>query len=237
MRDLAERLEQARILDDFVETDLQTWWTMLAKMKDDVKAIVPTLIIEESPQESLIAKIDVFKTPRLHLQNEKFEESYGLIRLEDNGRVAVHIGPENDTSFVRGIGKYSSGKHKIRFLFEKSSTVFITSFDITSSRMPIDAGFDSTYNTYGWSSNDNVLGSSDVLIVDQNFRDMKNQSSFEIDLELDCDNRKISYVNVHTKNQRELHIDITKCPFPWQIRFYLYSVGDCVRLLPCDDAI
>jgi hypothetical protein len=70
------------------------------------------------------------------------------------------------------------------------------------------------------------------MTVDENFQDMKGQTTFEIELQLDCDNRKISYVNQRTKNRREMNVDITKCPFPWQVRFYLYKAGDCVRFLP-----
>jgi hypothetical protein len=60
---------------------------------------------------------------------------------------------------------------------------------------------------------------------------MKGQTRFAIELELDCDNQTISYVNQRTKKGREMIVDITKCPFPWQIRFCLYEVGDYVQFL------
>jgi hypothetical protein len=93
-------------------------------------------------------------------------------------------------------------------------------------------GSRSSYRCRGWSSDDGIENSDDEIVGDKNFRDMKGQTRFEIELQLDCDNRKISYVNQGTKKRREMNIDITKCPFPWQVLFYMYAVGDCVQLLP-----
>jgi hypothetical protein len=83
---------------------------------------------------------------------------------------------------------------------------------------------------YGWSSDDIAYGAE--MGVGKNFRDMKGQTKFEIEFELDCDNRQISYVNQKTKNRRKINVNIEKCPFPWQVEFYLFETGDSVQLLP-----
>ncbi|CAF1339401.1 unnamed protein product [Rotaria sordida] len=231
LHNLAERLEKARIDDDYVETDLRTWTTILEKLKDDINTFSPSIFIQENPKEILIAKIHVSTIVHQLSQQEKFGKSYGPVCIENNGFMAKHIGPRNGTAYVRGIGAYSSGTHKIQFLFTKNSLKYITWFVVASASTPIGRTSKLPYNTYGWSSDDNIYCPDDIRTVDKNFRDMKGQTSFEIKLQLDCDNRKISYINQRTKNQRELNIDITKCPFPWQVEFYLFEVGDCVRLL------
>jgi hypothetical protein len=230
LHDLAERLQKARIDDDYVETDLRTWTTMLQKLKDDVNTYSSSITIQEDQSQILVAKMYV-STATGHLgQSERFGEVFGDIRIENNGRLATHCGPKNDRASMRGIGEYSSGKHCIRFLFKKSSTNYITSFGIVSKSTRIGRkGFSNV--VYGWASDDTVYYGSGRT-DDENFQDMRGQTTFEIELELDCDNRKISYVNQGTKTRKEINVNITKCPFPWQVEFYLFAVGDCVRLLP-----
>lgn len=163
-------------------------------------------------------------------QTEKFGKIFGDIRIDDDGRLATHIGSENSNAFVRGIGEYSTGKHKIRFSFEKQSLTFTTWFDIVSKR-PLAYKDEPTDIVCGWTSNDEVWENYQELITDNNFQDMRGKATFEIEVELDCDNKKFRYVNQKTKNKRSINVDIGICPFPWQIRFYMFEVGDCVRLL------
>jgi len=231
LHDLAERLQKARIDDDYVETDLQTWTTMLQKLKDDVNRCSPSIIIQEDQTQILVGKMYVSTTTRHSGQGERFGEVFGNIRIDNNGRLATHWGSEGSNACVRGIGEYSSGKHYIRFLFKKSDAVYITSFYVVSKLMPILGG-NTTYECYGWSSHDDIYSSDEEMGENENVQDMRGQTTFEIEFELDCDNRRISYVNQGTKNRREINVNITKCPFPWQVEFYLYEVGDSVQLLP-----
>jgi hypothetical protein len=164
-------------------------------------------------------------------QIEKIGESFGEILIDDNGRLVTKCGSRNSNAWVRGACEYSVGKHCIRFLFKKNSTGYITWFNVVSKLMPI-SGKETNYKSYGWTSNDTANCPDSEQLPKKNFRDMKDQTTFEIELQLDCDKRKISYVNQRTKNKREMNVDITKCPFPWQIQFYLFEIGDCVRLLP-----
>ncbi|CAF3987842.1 unnamed protein product [Rotaria sordida] len=217
LHDLAERLEKARIDDDYVETDLRTWTTILEKLKDDINTFSPSIFIQENSKEILVPKMYISTTLQQPRQKEQFGESYGPVYIENNDFMATHIGRKNGTVFVRGISEYSSGIHKIQFLFTKNSLKYTTWFDIVSALMPISGASKLSYEGYGWSSDDDIYCPDGEITVDENYRDMKGQTSFEIELQLDCDNRKISYINQRTKNQRELNIDITKCPFPWQL--------------------
>jgi len=231
LHDLAERLQKARIDDDYIETDLRTWTTMLQKLKDDVNTYSSSITIQEDQSQILVGKMYV-STATGHLgQSERFGEVFGDIRIENNGRLATHCGPKNARALMRGIGEYSSGKHYVRFLFKKSSTRFTTWFDVVSKLMPILEG-KTIYEGYGWSSDDTIYCSDNQKRSNENVKDMRGQTTFEIELELDCDNQRISYVNQGTKTRKEINVNITKCPFPWQVRFYLFVVGDCVRLLP-----
>ena len=65
-------------------------------------------------------------------------------------------------------------------------------------------------SVYGWTSNDQLLPLATSLPTDKKFQDMRNQTRFQIELLLDCDNRKISYTNQHTENVRETNVDIGK---------------------------
>ncbi|UJR14241.1 hypothetical protein I4U23_001231 [Adineta vaga] len=233
LHELAERLQIARIDDDYVETDLSTWKTMLQELQNDLTTFTPPLSLHESHSQVLIPKIFLSIPKDTMKSTEKFGKSYGSVRIEGNGYIAIHCGSKNGTALVRCQGEYSSGIHKIRFLFKKSDIDYITSFGIVSKLMSLDLKTsDSSYKCYGWNSNDSTCAPGADQLQCKNLQDMIGQTVFEIELQLDCNNRTITYINQRTQNRRELYIDITKCPFPWQVHFYLYEIGDCVRLLP-----
>ena len=230
LRDLAEQLQKARIDDDYVETDLRMWQAKLQKLRDDVSTQVPSVTVREDRTQTVVGYIHVSTSAiRVPSQTERFGKFFGDVRIDDHGCLATHIGSRNNTAFVRGISEYSTGKHKIRFLFKKQKSCYITYFSIVPKRPPTHDEL--TEIGYGWTSADSTVQSSIELSNDKNFQDMEGQTTFEIELQLDCDNRKISYVNQRTKNRREMDVDIAECPFPWQIRFNLYEVGDSVKLL------
>jgi hypothetical protein len=232
LHDLAEGLQKARADDDYVETDLYTWTSILQKLRDDINIHSSSISIEEDQTEIVVGKLYI-STPTVQRlrQREGFGQTFGNIRIEDNGHLAVHHGPKSGNAFVRGVGEYSSGEHYIRFLVKKNSTTYESSFIIVSKFMSISEQ-DTEYKGYGWWSDDKICCAGVGMIVDGNFRDLKDQTTFEIELQLDCDNQKISYVNQRTKNRREMNVDMTKCPFPWQVEFYLFGSGDCIQLLP-----
>jgi len=214
-----------------VETDLRTWTTMLQTLKDNINTYSPSISIQEDPTQILIAKMYVSTIPAQHSrQIERFGESIDDISIDNNGRLATHCGWKNSDAWVRGIGEYSSKKHYIRFLLKKRGARYVTSFGVVSklmSRSEEKTG----YAAYGWASDDTIDCPDIVMTVDKNFWDMNGRTIFEIELQLDCDNRRISYVNLGTKKRREMNVDITQCPFPWQIEFYLYEVQDWVQFL------
>ena len=93
----------------------------------------------------------------------------------------------------------------------------------------------STYTGFGWRSNDSTHPPNTHIVTKKRFRDLMGKTMFEIELLIDCDNQMISYFNQRTKNTRQMLVDIQTCPFPWQLLFYLYDVGDYVRLISSND--
>ncbi|CAF3694381.1 unnamed protein product [Rotaria sp. Silwood1] len=230
---LAEELKKARIDDDFVETDLRKWTSMLKKIQHDVADVCPSTTISEDPTKPLVAKIFVSSTRQLHLeQNERFGISFGNVRIAEDGFLAYHLKPGIGDAFVCGMKEYSSGKYEIRFLMNKKDSEYTMSFNIISksTSVPKDQ-LDLEKSSYGWYSDDNICLCGADLSLYTVHHDMIGKTTFEIELLIDCDNRKISYFNEETKNRREMNVDIKKCPFPWQLLFYLYDVEDSVRLL------
>jgi hypothetical protein len=229
---LAERLRKARTDDDYVETDLRAWTTMLEKLKRDVTTVSPSVAICQDPEETLVTKIYVSTTKQHIEQGERFGESFGNILICDSGRAARHTGPQKNYAFVRGTGEYSSGRHKIRFQVNKKNAVYLIFFGIISKLTLIPQNQNVMETTAcGWYSSDGIVPSDGGLPVSKDFRDMKGQLKLDIELVLDCDNQMISYFNQQTKNTREMNVDTKKFPLPWQILFYLYDIEDSVRLL------
>ena len=88
-------------------------------------------------------------------------------------------------------------------------------------------------STYGWRSDDKILPLQSVWrpTSTENIRDMRGQTTFEIEFSLDCDHRKISYLNQKTNKMREMKVDLATCPLPWQLLFNLYDANDCAQLV------
>lgn len=232
MKDLAERLKKARIDDDYVETDLQTWTTILNKLKNDLNSPSSRIIISEDPTKTLLVEISAsILTDKTH-SNEIFSEIHGPIRVENNGSLARYFSDRKSDAFVRGTEEYTSGKHKIRFLIKRQTISYDVLFGIVSKQMCLPRfAKECEYSIFGWWSDDETFPPMDMLKKNKPSRDLKGEKTLEIELTLDCDNSMISYFNERTRAVRRMNIDMNKCPFPWQLLINLYSTGDQVRLL------
>jgi hypothetical protein len=229
---LAEQLRNARTDDNYVETDLRAWSTKLENLKRDVNAAFPLFTVTEDPRDVLIAKMYVSIVQQQLELTERFGEFNGDIRIEEDGRVAVHNDASASNAYVRGMTDYSKGKHKVRFHIHKNPTMFLISFDIISKSVGISGLWSNTkYSAYGWCTDDGANNPDKTSQIPEYFRDLRGETSLELELLIDCDNRKISYFNERTKNTREMNIDIKKCPFPWKLQFFLYNAGDRVQLI------
>ncbi len=232
LHELAERLRKAREYDDYVETDLRTWAVKLEKLKCDFTTISPSARICEDSTKDFISSIYVAVTKENLASEERFGEVYRSIHIEDNGRVALLSGPESCIAYVRGKNEYSKGKHQIRFMMNKRTASFVMSFNIVPTILAISSSpSDGEYYAYGWETDDGLNIPDSDFGTEKNFQDLQGETSFELQILLDCDNRKISYFNERTKNTHEMDVNIDLCPFPWQLEFYLFDVGDRVELV------
>lgn len=233
LHELAKRLQKAREDDDYVETDLRTWTSQLEKLKSAVNNVSPLANICEDSTKVFINKIYVSVTKQTLVQEERFGEFFGKIHIEDNGHAALHSGTTRSNGYVRGNGEYSKGKHQIRFIVNKKSAEYVMSFNITSRSIPMSsASVRGKRITYGWHTDDGINSpDNERQKYKKGFKDLQGEIKFELQIVLDCDNRKISYFNERTKNTHEMDVNIDLCPFPWQLEFYLFDVGDRVELV------
>jgi hypothetical protein len=172
----------------------------------------------------LITKIQLSSIKQQIFPNEIFLRSVGDIHIEDNGQLAMHGSQKRSDAYLCGKNEYTKGKHKIRFIINKKDSEYTTTFGIAS--------IQSQLSVYGWSSDDQTVGggySQSQNLYNQ--RDMKGETTLQIEFLIDCDNNKISYINERTRCTKEMNVDLDLCPFPWQLYFYLYDTNDRVRLL------
>ena len=227
LKHFSQRLRKAREEDDYIENDLQFWSMKLTSLKKDLISLTSDLILREDPKSTLIARIQLSPMKPRSFPNDIFSRSIGEISIEDNGQLAVHGTLKRSDAFLCGQNEYSNGKHRIRFIITKNDPEYITTFGIASMQ--------SQLSVYGWSTNDETVGggySQSQRHLNQ--RDMKGENNIQLEFFIDCDQRKISYVNERTRSTREISVDLDLCPFPWQLYFYLYDIGDRVRLLPAN---
>lgn len=221
---LSQRLRKAREDDDYIENDLQSWTIKIESLKKDLTTLNLSLILHEDLKTVLIPKIELSSLKQQIFPDDMFSRSVGDIYIEDNGQLAIHGLKKRSDAFLCGRNEYTTGKHKIRFIINKKDPEYLTTFGIASMH--------SQSSVYGWSSDDQTVGGK--YSQTQNYlnqQDMKDEIILQIELTIDCDKKKISYLNERTRCTKEINVDMNSCPFPWQLYFYLYDINDRIRLL------
>ncbi|CAF0738873.1 unnamed protein product [Adineta ricciae] len=221
---LSQQIRKASQDDDYIENDLHSWTTKLRDLKANLTTVSSLLMLHEESNVPLISNVKLSSAEHLTSSNECFIRSVGDVDIEDNGLVAIHGSRKSTDAFVYGKQEYRHGRHTIRFLINKTNPNYVTTFGITSMQ--------SQLSVYGWNSDDQAVGcrhSQPEYLHNQ--YDMKGETTLEIELNIDCEQRMISYVNQRTTCAKEMNVDLDLCPFPWQLYFYLYNIGDRVRLL------
>ena len=166
------------------------------------------------------------------LSEERFGEFAGQICIENDGHVAVHSGLNGHSdAYVRGTMEYSIGKHQIRFHINKKTSVYEMAFSILSATVSLSESLEATYIRYGWTTFDHLRFPSSDSQPKKSFKDFRGETTFELQLTLDCDNQEISYFNERTKKTHQMTVNTSLCPLPWQLEFYLFEPGDRVELL------
>jgi hypothetical protein len=205
---------------------------MLEQLKYDFTNLSSSIVLYQDSNQTLIHKIFISEVNRQSILNEKLISYSDQIQMDDNYHLAMHCGPYRNPAYISGTKEYSSGQHRIRLFISKKTDDFVLSFNIMSKLMNMPPSLiSSQYLVYDWQSDDCINPSRLCLTNEKNVQDFKGNIQFQIELFIDCDNQKLSYFNERTKRKREMKVDMEKCPLPWKLYFYLYDVGDCVRLL------
>ncbi|CAF2724335.1 unnamed protein product [Rotaria sp. Silwood2] len=231
---ISQQLENARQKHEYLEKDLYRWKILLEQFKYDLTILSPSIILHQDHNQTLINNISILKMDQQSILNETLISFSNEIQFDNNHHIAMHCGPYRTPAYISGTQEYSLGQHQIRLFISKMTHEFILSFNIMSKLMSLSSNLsdsDSKYLTYGWQSDDCVNPSQCILSGTKNCRDLKGKTKFYITLFIDCDKQKINYFNEKTKQRREINVDIETCPLPWKLYFYLYDVGDSVRLL------
>ncbi|UJR14240.1 hypothetical protein I4U23_001230 [Adineta vaga] len=230
---ISKELENARTTHEYLEKDLYKWKIQLEQLHYDITSLSPTIILHEKLNSTIIKNISVSKVNEQLLLKDSLVSDSNHIQFDDQHHIAMHCGPKRTPCYVTGTQEYLSGQYQIRLFISKKTSDFSLSFNIISKSMEklISSSHSSEFLTYGWQSDDCVNPSHCYSSMYKYYPDFKGQTKFHLELFLDCDNHKIRYFNEKTKREREIDVDLDKCPLPWKLHFYLYDIGDSIRLL------
>jgi hypothetical protein len=224
IRQLSEKLREAREHDSFVETDLRDWKKLIEDLKQNL-ASPSTVSISQHDSVPLVQNISVNLTGT----NELFERVFNnTVRIEEDGHVAIHNASNNNTE-IRGKNEYTSGRHTIRLSIEQSASTW-TFLGINSELTPLQNKSYASKSTYGWTNN-NLFWLNGGGHPNPSTPAIEMKTNDVISLIFDCDNRKIFMINERTNSKYELVVNIDHCPFPWQLHVNLFEPNSRVRIL------
>jgi hypothetical protein len=224
IRQLSEKLREAREHDSFVESDLRDWEKLIEDLKRDL-ASPSTVSISRHDSVPLVQNISV----KLTGTNDLFERVFdNTVRIEEDGQVAMHNALNNQVE-IRGKNEYTSGRHTIRLSIEQSTSTW-TFVGINSKLTPLQNKSNASKSTYGWTNN-NYFWLNGGSHSNTSTPTIEMKTNDVISLIFDCDNRKIFMINERTNAEYELVVNIDHCPFPWQLHVNLYEPNSRVRIL------
>jgi hypothetical protein len=225
LRQLSEQSNEAREHESFSETDLRQWKKALVDLKAAL-ASPSTSSIDPDDNFPLIHNISI---NLLKMTEDVFEVVSGnRVRIEENGKLIIHHEKHGPVE-IRGKNQYVSGMHKIRLYIEESYANWMLLGINCKSTSLQNNSYDSK-STYGWSNNNCIW---------LNGQEKPNNSNVNIEIDkgdvislmFDCDKRTIMMINERTNNRFELPVNITNCPFPWQLHINLFGANSRVRIL------
>ena len=166
--------------------------------------------------------------------NEIFEQHTGDVKIVDNGLVVVH-GRSINSGEVRGKQEYTSGKHRLRFKIEQTSTCIFVG--IISKTTPMVHNCYESSSSYGWISQDQYYAGGFMYREGDIFSVYNNLENDIIELTIDVATRTLHYINERIKQPRKLTVHINKCPLPWQLLVNLSGYEGQIRLLSYTDSL
>jgi len=224
IRQLTEKLREAREHDSFVETDLRHWKKLIEDLKQNL-ASPSTVSISQHDSSPLVQNISL----KLMGTKDSFERvSDNTVRIKEDGKAVIH-----DKSFdyteIRGKTEYTSGRHTIRLLIGLSSDEWIF-LGINSKLTPLKYNSFASKSACGWTNHNQFWLNGGSYSNTSNLR-IEMKTNDVISLNFDCDNRKILMINERTNVKHQLVVNIDHCPFPWQLHVNLLDANSRMRIL------
>lgn len=232
MKTLSSQVQKAQQQNDFLETDLQKWWTIVRNLKKVFPTNThPSIIIEEDHQQTLIGNLKIIQNVPLIEDDERFGEISGPIEIVNEGHLARHIGERRGYGLIRGINEYSKGRFKIQFTVNKLHERWAVLFGIFPKALPLprDAS-DLRQAGHGWYSDDTTIADGVHLSAPIDYRDLIDQLTLNIELLIDCEEGRLEYYNQQTRQKRTIEVNLQHCPFPWQFLVFLYDVQTNIQI-------
>ncbi|CAF3388126.1 unnamed protein product [Rotaria socialis] len=246
---ITKELESSRASNNYTEHVIKTWSDRLQELRTLLNHPTPIHIDYENNLESEIRLIKVTDesltgyfdgTSHRHEINnecshnpnfcfrEIFDDVSGKIILSEENRVATCLGDYLDRSCVSCLGRYSSGRHTVRFRIENADMTHHMFFGVVNSSEKLVKDLANSKSFYGWwdlayyvvGGNKKKYDSTKTL-----------RTGDELRFVLDCDNKQIILEHHRTNIILNLAIDIQLCVFPWKIIVLLLDKSSCVKIL------
>jgi hypothetical protein len=238
---LTEELRACRESDDYTELDIRKWAEQLRELRQIIEnssniniecgnstsSAIPLIRIS-SLQQSMLHSNQERQFNRSDTRIvEKFSDTYGNITLSADGLTGYSSGNRWEVSCISGIGRYSSGIHRIRFQIENKVSKFLF-YGIITAAQNLMPQIPNVKSAHGWWE----LGFSVIEGKGKSESQTKNiDFGDQLTLTLNCDNRLIQFEHHRTNKLVAIPVDLEKCPFPWKIIIRLDNQGDCIKIL------
>lgn len=213
--------------DDYSEKDLTKWTQALEMLKKQLSTS-SNIKLGRINDEIWLQRLEIMTTPIN--PTDKFEKVHGNIRILENGFIAEHDETAGHAE-VRGFTKYSTGTHRIRLKIEKMTNNHWMFWGIISQNTVMQNNSYCSISANGWAK------VSKQVYLNGKCRDGYNNYQGDIvandtlDLILNCDDQTIELENERTKDKYSIPIDLSGCPFPWQLHINLHGNNDRIRIL------
>jgi len=247
--EMTEKLQSSRDSDDYTELDIKKWTNQLQEFRkmldnpttvnidfeNDTRSVVRLIKVNDKQsigffdQTSQLYELKNRLSPNFETSvSEKFIDTFGKIRLLEEGLVATCSNSSSDWSCICGIGQYSAGVNCTRFRIEQLGPNYSVFFGIISCLETMAKDIWNSRSCYGWWELDcSVVGGKRQKSNDRGTI----QTGDEVTLMLDCDNRRIQLENHRTNRIVDMSVDLRLCAFPWKMFILLRGKDDCVRIL------
>ncbi|CAF1407330.1 unnamed protein product [Adineta ricciae] len=224
---VSDQLKSSKENDEYSEIDLTQWMDALTNLKKRMET-PPNIKLRKINHEVWLQRLEITATSMI--SSDKFDKTCGDVKILANGSVVEHSGATGNAE-VRGFAAYSHGVYKISLKIERMTNNYWMLWGIISQNTSMQVSSYSSKSSYGWAKNQKQVYLNGENNNGYNDYDGDVCENDVLYLTLNCDERYIQLENERTKKKYTIPIDLTKCPFPWQLHINLYSANDRISIL------